>query len=536
MTWLRGFSWPAFSVAMFLAGTSLLAQDTTTPVPTPLPSAAAPIHLRGDTLLKVRGVLGPFSPDQRAATANQRLRALVDTLRLSPADSVWVATEQGLFVVRVGEQSIFFVLEADATPGLTAAETAEQAARHLREALERELRIRTPLRLLIGVGYSLLATLLLLAFARGVRMAARAGRTAVMPAVRRLVPDIGVPGFTVLRGSQVARGVDLLLSAARWAALALGAYAYLTFVFRQFPATRPWSDQLGSATLNFAREATREILGVIPDLAIVVVIILVTRVVVRMANAFFERVEDGSVEIDWLHPEVARPTRKLAAIGLWVFALVLMFPFLPGSDTDAFKGVSIFIGLIISLGSSGLVGNGMSGLVLMYSRALKVGDMISVGETTGEVVELGMLATRIRTMKNVMVTLPNSVVAGGEVRNYSRLAEVGELVIHTEVGIGYDAPWRTVHQLLTGAALRVPGIMPEPAPFVRQIQLGDFAVSYELNAHVSEPIEMARLRSDLHAAIQDAFNAAGIEIMSPTFEVKRTGPESTVVPPGGSER
>jgi len=526
------------TLALLPSGSGLEAQNPVDSLPTigAAPPPAFPVLLGRDTLLLLRGALGPYLAEDRASVATARLRALVDTTRFTAADSAWAGTDRGLAAVYLGERVLFFVLEEDREPERTAEESAQLAADRLRETLRRELRFRSPLRLLAAIGFSLLATVVLAVFVRGVRIGTRAVRGVVLPAVRSRVPDLGVGGFTLLRTSQTARGVEWGIAAMRWIVLAAGAYLYLTFVFRQFPATRPWADQLGSATVGFIGDAARRTLGVIPDLAIVLAIVLVTRFVVRLANAFFEGVEHGTVEIEWLHPEVARPTRKLVAIGLWIFAVIVMFPYLPGSDTDAFKGVSIFVGLVLSLGSSGLVGNGMSGLVLMYSRALKVGDMICVGATTGEVVELGMLATRVRTPKNVVVTLPNSVVAGGEVRNFSRLAEVGELVLHTEVGVGYDTPWRTARQLLLDAARGAPGVLERPAPFVRQLRLDDFVVTYELNTYIGEPRDQPQIQSDLRAAILDVFHAAGIELLAPTFEVKRAEPQTTLVPPEENDR
>lgn len=517
---------PVVAASQGVAPAAALAQDTLAPR---VESPGHPVVLAGDTIIVLRGHLGALSAGERAAAAAERLRGLLEAGGLGAADSTHVVEDRGMQAVMVGPRTIVVVLEEDAQPGSTAVLTAREAASRLSGALAREVRARTPLRILIGIGFSLLATLVVLGFAQGLKLAVRRVRAMVMPWVRTTIPDIGLGGFTLLRASQAARGVDLVIAVVRWALLTIGLYIYLTVVFRQFPATRPWADQLGDATLRFLGDATRAILGVIPDLAIVVAIILATRFVVRLSNAFFRGVEDGSVEVEWLHPEVTRPTRKLVAIGLWIFAIIIMFPYLPGSDTDAFKGVSIFIGLVLSLGSTGLVGNGMSGLVLMYSRALKVGDVIHVGSTTGEVIELGMLATRVRTPKNVVVTLPNTVVANNEVRNFSREGESGALTLHTQVGIGYDAPWRTVHRLLTDAARTVDGVLADPPPYARQLALGDFAVNYEINASIRDPLQIPRILGDLHAAIQDAFNAAGIEIMSPTFEVKRTGPETTVV-------
>jgi small-conductance mechanosensitive channel len=206
-----------------------------------------------------------------------------------------------------------------------------------------------------------------------------------------------------------------------------------------------------------------------------------------------------------------------------IFALVVAFPYLPGGKSDAFKGVSIFIGVLLSLGSGSAMGNIVSGVVLTYMRPFRVGDRVQIADTIGDIIDKSLLVTRLRTIKNVEVTIPNSAILNGQVINYSAMAQTPGLILHTTVTIGYDAPWRTVHELMSSAALATEGILSEPRPFVLQTALNDFNVSYEINAYTHRPNEMTRLYSALHANIQEKFNAAGVEIMSPNYLALRDG-------------
>ena len=220
----------------------------------------------------------------------------------------------------------------------------------------------------------------------------------------------------------------------------------------------------------------------------------------------------------------ANPTKRLIIALLWLFAIVVAYPYVPGSGSDVFKGVSVFAGLVISLGSSGIVNQAMSGLVLMYSRALKPGDYVRVGETEGVVTVLGMLSTKLRTMKHEEITLPNAVVVGASVKNYSRLGADRGVIVHTSVTIGYDTPWRQVESLLLMAAERTPEVGREPPPFVFKISLSDFFVEYQLNAYLTQPERRVPVLSQLHANILDCFNEYGVQIMSPHYESERSTP------------
>jgi small-conductance mechanosensitive channel len=271
-------------------------------------------------------------------------------------------------------------------------------------------------------------------------------------------------------------------------------------------------------------------LGYVPNLFYIAVIVLVARYVLTLVHAFFRAIENGALAFAGFYREWAEPTYKIARVLVLAFTSVVVFPYLPSAHTDAFKGVSIFLGVIFSLGSSSAISNLVAGVVLTYTREFRIGDRVQIAETTGDITEKTLLVTRIRTIKNEEVTIPNGAVLASRVINYTTLAADQGLVLHTSVTIGYDAPWARVHELLLTAARRTEHILEEPRPFVLQTSLDDFYVTYQLNASTRRPAVMAATYSQLHANIQDTFNEAGVEIMSPHYRSLRDG-NALAVPP-----
>lgn len=271
------------------------------------------------------------------------------------------------------------------------------------------------------------------------------------------------------------------------------------------------------------------ILGFIPNLITLILIATITRLTLKLLRFFYEGIQNNRIKIFGLHKDLAEPTYQLLRFLALALAIVAAYPFLPGSNSPVFRGITIFAGFLLSLGSTSLVTNIVSGVVLTYTRGLRIGDRVKIGNTTGDVVERTMLVTRIRTIKNVVVSIPNSMVINNEIVNYSALTSKDGLILNTTVTIGYDVPWRTVHELLIHAAFATTGIQQTPKPFVMQTSLDDYYVSYELNAYTSDPKCMAMTYSELHQNIQDHFNKANVEIMSPAYTAYREGAQSTVV-------
>jgi small-conductance mechanosensitive channel len=266
----------------------------------------------------------------------------------------------------------------------------------------------------------------------------------------------------------------------------------------------------------------------IPDLITVIVIVVITRYILKFLRYLSEEIRIGRLKLQGFYPDWARPTFNIVRVLVYAFMFVVIFPYLPGSDSPVFQGVSVFLGLVFSLGSSSVISNMVAGLVLTYMRPFQIGDRIKMNEVVGDVVERTPFVTRVRTPKQEFITIPNSNILSGNVVNYSTSKKRDGIILHTTVTIGYDIPWRKVHQTLIDAALKTKNINPEPLPFVLQTSLDDYYVSYQLNAYSDDPNEQPQIYSDLHQNIQDMFNENGIEILSPRYIASRDGNESTI--------
>lgn len=499
---------------------------------TPSPDTAV-LRVGTRTVTVFRGSLGAADPGERAAGAGRRL----DNALADGDDSVTIRPVAEGLLVSVGGHAVFTVTvqDADTLTGRTLAAAAATAADQLREAV-RETRESRDLRLLLlELGLALLATVAAFFAWRLLRAGRRQLRDLLEARMRAARPAIAVRGFTLVQPRQLLLAARVLVTALAWVVGLVLAYLYLVFVLSRFPWSRPWGQALGRFLLSTLGRLGLGALHAVPNLVTVVLIFLAARFLAGVVRSLFEAVERHRLVIPGLHPETAHPTRRIAIALLWLFAVIVAYPYLPGSGSEAFKGVSVFTGLLLTLGSAGLVGQAMSGLVLMYSRSFKVGDYIQAGGVQGTVTELGLLSTRLRTPKNEYVTLPNSVVVSGAVTDYSTARGTGHdepLLIHSSVTIGYDVPWRRVHELLVTAAQHTDGVRPEPAPFVLQRALDDSYVEYQVNAPIERgrAAELPLLYSRLHAAIQDTFWAAGVEIMSPSYYAVRDGNTSTVPP------
>jgi small-conductance mechanosensitive channel len=342
----------------------------------------------------------------------------------------------------------------------------------------------------------------------------------------RTIEKSGIVDVQLLRASRLIEFERRLMTAA---AMCLGigvTYVMVTFVLRRFPYTRPWGETMGGFLLTTVETLGLGAAQAIPGLCTVVLIVLFTRFIIRLMRVWFNAIDHGRVmPPSWLHPETAQPTRRLMTALLWLFAIVVAYPYLPGSQTDAFKGVSVFLGLILTLGSSGLVNQFMSGFMITYSRALRLGDFVRIGEVEGTVTHLGVLSTKIKSVRYEEVTIPNAVVVAQVMIDYSRFGDADGVFTPTSVTIGYDAPWRQVQSLMVLAAERTQGIRTEPKPIVLQEALQDFYVKYTLLFSLEKQEARLFVLDALHANVQDLFNEYGVQIMSPNYLADPASPK-----------
>jgi small-conductance mechanosensitive channel len=326
--------------------------------------------------------------------------------------------------------------------------------------------------------------------------------------------------------------IDLLLRLmllVRWVLIVVLGYAWVTYALEHFPLTQPLGHELIRFVGTLAEWFVSGLLDALPGIATIAVILFVTRAIVEAIGRFFAGVQSGQRKVGFLHRETVSATRRIVIFLVWGFAVAVAYPFIPGSGSEAFRGLSVLLGLMVSLGSTGLVNQLMSGLVVIYSRALRKGDFVTLEGVEGVVSEVGALATKVVTMRNEEITIPNSTLIANPIRNYSKLAGTTGTMLTTKVTIGYDAPWRQVHAMLELAAARTAGLRADPKPFVYQRALSDYYAEYELFAYTDRPVERIATLSTLHGNIQDVFNEHGVQIMSPHFVLQPR--EAVVVPP-----
>lgn len=299
-------------------------------------------------------------------------------------------------------------------------------------------------------------------------------------------------------------------------------------IFIIFPQTEHLAYKLLSYVWNPVRSILKGLVSYIPNFLTIVVICISIHYLIRLLHYFSREIDSGHLKINGFYSDWALPTYHIVRFLLYAFMIAMIYPYLPGSDSGVFQGISVFVGLIISLGSSTVIGNIVAGLVITYMRPFKQGDFIKLNDITGNIIERTPLVTRIRTPKNEIVTIPNSFVMSSHSVNYSISAQEYGLIVHTEVTIGYDAPWRLVHELLIDSALKTEGIQNTPRPFVLETSLSDYYPVYQINAYTLDANHIARIYSNLHQNIQDCFNKAGVEIMSPQFTALRNGNKTTI--------
>jgi small-conductance mechanosensitive channel len=339
---------------------------------------------------------------------------------------------------------------------------------------------------------------------------------------------VKIQNLELLTPNQLANILVVMAKYLRFAVLLLVASISMTLIFSLSPITEGLARVVLDRLMVVLTAFWEKLLGFIPNLVTLLFIALVTRMALKVLHFFYDGLQRGKVRYDGIHPELIEPTYQIARFLIVAFALVAAFPYIPGSSSPVFKGLSIFVGFLLSLGSTSMVTNIVSGIVLTYTRGLKIGDRVQIADSTGDVIDRTLLVTRVRTIKNVIISIPNAIVMKNMIVNYSTEADEKGLILHTSVTIGYDVPWRQVHQLLIQAAQATPDVLATPHPFVLQTSLDDFYISYELNAYTAKAPKMAVIYSELHQNILDQFNQAGVEIMSPSYMALRDGGAITI--------
>jgi small-conductance mechanosensitive channel len=505
-----------FGLLAFLAAGPLPGAEAPPPVKPAAAEEPATVSLGGREVTALRVRFLGYSPRERAIGAKARIG---DALSRGGPGSVSVRELAEGRMLEVDGLGVFVLTpeDADALSGETFEGKVQSAEARLRTAVSEAREARDAERLLKGGLAALLATIVAWLLLRGLgalrrRLSERleGALRSRLEALQRRAPG-AVPHEPLLGLARFALGTVLVLLAV------LVVVAWLDFALTRLPFTRPFGERFNDILLGALATGGMAVLGAIPGLLVAAVIFVLTRFLTQALGGFFRRVESGGITVAWLDRDVAPPTRRIAVFLLWVFAVVMAYPYLPGSGTEAFKGVSVLLGLMVSLGASSVVGQGAAGLMLMYSRAVRVGEWVRIGESEGMVTAVGMLTTRLKTGLGDEIVLPSTVVMGSRVENFTRLAAGRGVLVETGVTIGYTEPWRQVEALLLLAAERTAPLRKDPKPFVIRRALSDFYVEYRLSAWTDDAEGRLKVLSALHANILDAFNEHGVQIMSPHY-------------------
>jgi small-conductance mechanosensitive channel len=476
------------------------------------------------SIVDLRAMVLGRGPAERARAATRRLDDLAADAVAGPVEAHALG---GGSLISVASKGVLVLTDADLDPvaGDTLQEVTARTVERLQAALQAETAARSLPALLRSVANALGGLAVGLLIVWGLTRANRALSYKLMRLAEDAATKAGLLDLASLRSSRLLEMQRWLVSGIYAALCLVMGYTTIGFALRQFPYTRPWGDSMRGFLIGTIVQIGLGIVNAIPGLFTVVVILLIARFVVRLVTLWFGAVERGQVNTGWVYPETAQPTRRLVTTLLWLFAVVMAYPYFPGSQTEAFKGISVFIGLMLTFGSSGLINHVMSGFFLTYSRALRNGDFVRVGEVEGTVTQLGMLSTKITTLKGEEVTIPNAVIVSQTITDYSRAGDSEGVYTPTSVTIGYDTPWRQVHALLLSAAERTTGVRREPKPVVLQASLEDYYVKYTLFVCLERQQSRPFTLDTLHAHIQDLFNEYGVQIMSPNYMMDPAAPK-----------
>ena len=489
----------------------------------------ATVIVNGDVLFEVIGI--------RAFPAKLRAKQIADSISVVAADAssdpdmVHAVNKKDRVEVLFGDQHLFYVVDRDAEfQGIdNRVIAAETFTRITRKAIISYRHDRTSSVIKKNIMLALLRTVVLAAALISILWIFRRLDKFIEKIFKHRVKKLEAKSMRILQSKQVWRVVGGVLKLIKAVTILALFYIFLTTVMNLFPWTRYFSRNLLQLVLNPLKAMGTSIIDFLPSLFFLLMLFLVTRYILKLMYGFFDAINRQNLHLSSFESEWAWPTYRIARLMVIIFAVVVAYPYIPGSSSGAFKGISLFLGVLLSLGSTSFISNIIAGYTMTYRRAFKVGDRVCIGETVGQVTEVRLMVTNLTSLKNEKIVMPNSTILNSEVVNYSTLAKEKGLILHTSVGIGYEVPWRQVEAMLLEAAARTTGLMKEPAPFVLQTALTDFAVTYEINAYCKNANKMVMLYSELHRNIQDLFNEHNVQIMTPNYVADT--PEPKVVPP-----
>ena len=487
-----------------------------------------PVIAEGDTLFYLFTKRGGYAPQQRAQMTGAAIEEIGKRFNLRP-DSVSIDHSDIVSDLMYGNKVLLSLTDQDALwEGVSRDSLAKERRQNVITKLHEMKAEHSVWRMAKRILYFLLVIVGQYLLFRLTNWLFRKLKVRILRLKDTKIKPVSIQGYELLDAQKQANLLVFLAGIGRYILMGIQLVITVPLIFIIFPQTEGLAYRLLGYIWNPIRNIFVDIIDYIPNLFTIVVIWYAVKYLVRMVLYLAREIEAGRLKFNGFYPDWAMPTFHIVRFLLYAFMIAMIYPYLPGSKSGVFQGISVFVGLIDSLGSSTVIGNIIAGLVITYMRPFKMGDRIKLNDTTGDIIEKTPLVTRIRTPKNEVVTVPNSFIMSSHTVNYSTSAREYGLIIHSEVSIGYDVPWRQVNQILIDAALNTPGVVDDPRPFVLETSLSDWYPVYQINAYIKEAHKMAQIYSDLHQTIQDKFNEAGIEIMSPHYMAVRDGNETTI--------
>lgn len=481
-----------------------------------------------DTLFTVYSRLGSFSPKERAKAISERIHSLAG-LRDFSTDSLVVESEYNILNLVYSDQIVTSISEEDALwSKMNAADLSIKYQKTISEAILNYQNETNIITLLKEFGLALLVLIITYLIIKYIFIAFRWTAIKIHAQENKRIKGIKIKDYTLFDASRQVAVLINLNTVLKWLVVLSTVYIALPILFGIFPWTKDMAQTLFGYVLNPLKDIGLGLWNYLPNLITVIVIIVVFRYVLKGLYFLKLEIQQENLKLPGFYSDWAAPTYQIVKVLVFAFMIVVIFPYLPGSDSPVFQGVSVFLGFLFTFGSAGSLSNIIAGLILTYMRLFKMGDRVKIGSISGDVIEKNMLVTRVRTTKNEIISIPNATVMNSHTINYSSDAPEKGLIMHSTITIGYDVPWRKMEAVLIKAALKTPLLLDDPVPFVLQTSLDDFYVSYQINAYTREPNKQATIYSNLHANIQDFCNEAGIEIMSPHYRAARDGNQSTI--------
>jgi len=492
-------------------------------------SVAVPVSPFVDTLFFIHSRIGSFTASERAVSIENKINRLYHDITFLPDSLKLIVNENSTDIV-YQDIIVMNVNEIEALwNGISHYDLAAKYKELIIADIKNHRNQNSTQNTLLRIGSVILILMAIIVIILLINYGFRKIKLQLIYRERLLKDSPANEGKMMINRHKI-RGVLFFLPVVRWIFIITGIYLMLPLIFREFPVTVGVANIMLAWITNPLKEFYNEFILYLPKLFTILLIVFIAYNLVRLLRYFANEIENKVISIPGFYPEWAKPTYSLVKLLLYAFSFIIVFPYLPGSESPIFRGVSVFLGLLFSIGSSSAISNAVAGFLITYMRPFNIGDRIKIGEVSGYVVEKSMLVTRVRSIKNEDITIPNSTVLTGHTINYSRAASEQGLILNTSVTIGYDTPWHKVHALLIDSALVTKGVINEvgKTPFVLQTSLNDFHVSYQINAYTYLNTDLENIYSELHQNIQNKFNEAGVEILSPHYRSLRDGNHSTI--------